>query len=433
MKKICALLMSFALIVTLCSCKKINKDVSDNSSYGEPTYSSEVMGTTSEILESNDSDTQSDIVETESCDDTSSHTLKVPSDSTGGSVQSTVSDNNPIENDSQDEKENNSSVNSENDSIPEEQNVYLTIDETRAPSTDVGSIIWNEYIYYTNPTSEFEDGLFRKKIIGGTEEVVTGQSVTHYRVLDEKVYYVSRATLYSCNADGSGIKKIYDGVTKFEVAGDWIFATGANSGFYVISTDGSMVKCLGVIGQIHGFNRGYCYITIDNRNHFRIDYRSQNFTQQNLKNNTEYTYRGSKHYDFIFNGLTVRYDYVLQSSGSRNWIVSLKNNMASTLFESQMLIPQRRLKDYYVYIPDGPGVRYCDINFVDFNGNTKTFRFDWVDTGRASYQIYEEQDIHGNSLLMKTRIEYANGNDVYTLHLVGTDGAVTEIYSKTAP
>lgn len=461
MKRIFTLVMAIILITTLCSCKKINEDVSDNSSFSKLTYSSEISDITSDTL----SETQeSEVSETKPYDDASNAVSNVTLDNIGSDNQSAVSEDNLNETDSSNEKGNNSGVNYENENIPVKQDVYLTVDTSRAPSTDVGSIISNGYIYYTNPTTEFEDGLFRKKITGGTEETITDQSVTHYRVLDEKVYYVSQGNLYSCNTNGSEIKKIYDGVSSFEVAGKWIFAARIRNTtaigkpvqeLYAISTDGSKEKRIqpdqsneaGSTVTIHGFNRGYCYVTVthtryiagepntismtSNSVRLRIDYRSEDLTQENLKNNTEYTYEGFKRYGFDFMGNMIRYDYVFQRSGGKNWIVSLTNNTANTLFESQMALPQCRLKDYFVYIPEESTTKNCNIVFVDFNGTKKTFNYDWTDYGHNIYQIYHEQDIHGNSLLMQTRTRDANGSDVYTLYIVDSDGAVTEIYSKT--
>lgn len=456
MKKTCALIIVIALIITLCSCKKLN-NYPDNSSYYKSAYNSDFIDVTSQILTSPMPSTDNDKVNSQDSQLTSSENSQEASSIDSSSINESV--------DVSDEKTSSNENSNQETNVLVSNEVFLSVDSSRAPSDDVGSIISDGYIYYTNPTTEFPDGLFRKKISGGPEETITNLSVTDYKVLAGKVYYIHQNNLYSCDTDGNNVKKIYDEVSGFAVAGNWIFAVRHRNStaigkpvqeLYAVSIDGSTQKRIqpdksneaGSTVTIHGFNRGYCYVTVTHTRYIagepntismtsdsvklRIDYRSENLIQENLKNNTEYTYEGSKYYSFDFMGDMIRYDYVLQRWGGKNWIVSLKNNTATTLFESQRTLPQYRLKDYFVYIPEESDAKKCNIVFVDFSGTKKTFSYDWPDYGHNTYQIYYKQDIHGNSLLMQTRTRDANGSDVYTLYIVDSDGTVTEIYSKTS-
>ncbi len=75
MKKLFAIIIVVALIFTLCSCKKNYEDISNSSSYNEPTYNFNTSDITSETQEL-------DISEIESLDDVSSVIESTPKDTT---------------------------------------------------------------------------------------------------------------------------------------------------------------------------------------------------------------------------------------------------------------------------------------------------------------------------------------------------------------
>ncbi len=447
MKKVFAILCVLALALSCCSCKRLNNNnsnFSDAASYID--FSSQETAP-SAIVQNDDNDIPS-------------NNQSIISDNTQSVASSTQTNTSNTDN-SNAQSTNNSIEDSKNKDTSTTQDVYLTADSTRASSDDVGSIISNGYIYYTNPRSDFPDGLFRKQIIGGSEEIVTNLNVTYYKVLNETVYYIHLSNLYSCSPDGSNVKKLYDNISSFEVAGNWIFAIRRLNNtalgeiveeLYMISTDGNITKRIkpdasneaGSTVTIHGFNRGYCYLTVKHLFYvsgeantismsndtmlLRVDYRSKELSQQNLKINTEYTYEDSKHYSFDFSKITIVNDRVIQSRGSEKWAVSLLNNTAATVYESQMALPQQALKDYYVYIPEESTTKKYSVVFTNYNGNKKTYTFNWTKNNMNSCQFYSYQDIYKNSLLLLLQ---NTTTDTYSLQMIDSNGQVVEIYTKS--
>ena len=459
MKKLFAIIIAFALIFTLCSCKTEEELASNNSSYIENVQSSETSNITTE---SEETDVSSKIeTNDETASNISSNTQSTVSNNTSNESE-VVSKNENVSSD--DSKiENNSSDTSGNNNIPTQDGpVYITADTSRAESTDVGSIISKGYIYYTNPTTAFSDGLFRKKIAGGSEETVTNLSVTEYSVLNETVYYIHQFNLYRCNTDGSNVKKLYDNISNFVVAGDWIFAIrslGTNSfthkpiqELYIISTDGSVVKRIqpnksneaGSKVTIYGFNRGYCYLEVEHYYYIsgqpntisfssnsicvRIDYRSKELTQRELKSNTEYTYDNMTHYSFDLNFTVVINDHVIQKIGSKKYAVSLLTNKGVTIYDRTGSASNCSVKDYLVYMPSHSPMNKYEVIFSGYDGDVKTYTFDWSSYGVTHCEMNYNQDRRNSNsilLLMSNR-----NTDEYILQMVDSNGQTTEIYRK---
>lgn len=342
--------------------------------------------------------------------------------------------------------------------------VLLTAETSRAPSTDIGSIVENGYIYYVNPRSNFPSGLFRKKINGGSEETILNESVRDVKVLAGKIYYLTGPNnLYRCDINGKNIITLDDSgkVDSFEVAGNWVFVTRTigksvidriRQELYVISTDGSNIRQIkpdvsndaGSRVVIHGFNRGYCYLTVTyeyfikgsniswtlENLRLRIDYRSADLTQCKLKINANYTYNGKPCYDYAnFGDHSLYYDHILQSAYPEKIMVSLVKNTAVKVEENVVAVGSRRLRDYYVYESEFNSAKDFKLYFVDFNGNEKLITLDLSEDGTFdSYEFYSSQDIHNNQILV-LRSSYKT--DVFELLMVSPDGTITEIYSKT--
>lgn len=443
MKKLFVIMVVVALVFTLCSCKKSN-NITDGS------FNDESSLTTS----GNDTSSTSNISEK-------------TSKKTGNTGRSTVS-NSTTSNDatfepfkSVSKTQNNADSDKINDILASKP-VRFTADISRAPSTDVGSVVSNGYIYYTNMYSYFPSALFRKKISGGDVETVSDLDITQHQVLDETIYYLSESNLYRCDTDGSNAKKLYDNIGKFWVAGKWIFAVRngehtviglPREELYIISTDGSVVKPIkpdvsneaGSTVKMYGFNRGYCYVTV---NHYyylkdrpnptytgkslnlRIDYRSKELTQQKLVLETEYVYEGSKWYDVYFNGTDmIMRDHLVQSSSDKVWLVSLADNTAFTAYTSTCDLDEKLLKDYLVYIPEESTVNNYKVVFVNYNGEKKTCTFDFSDTGATHCELHRYQDVNSNSLLLDLRFNDAT-SEGGAIVMVDSNGKVTEIYKQ---
>lgn len=106
MKKLSAIIISITLVFTLCSCQPAGDDISDTSSYSEPTYNSQIDNTISELVEP---DTSS---ETPSADTSSEVVVSKPED--------TESSNTVIDNSSKEEVKNVSSKEEISEEEPKE-------------------------------------------------------------------------------------------------------------------------------------------------------------------------------------------------------------------------------------------------------------------------------------------------------------------------
>lgn len=437
MKKLFAILVAFVLVLTLCSCKNNNGQVANGNSLGESYLSSE----TSSRFESdgNTSTGTSSGQTTTSSTTTSSSSSSVASSSTGGHSNSSTPQN----------------------------TVIVPVDTTRAPSTDVGSVISNGYIYYTNPNTSFPDGLFRKKISGGVEETVTNLYIGTFRVLNDTVYYTHGTNLYKCDTSGNNVKKLYDNILEFEVAGNWIFAKrylGESSisrpkeELYAISTDGSVVKQIkpnvsndaGSTAEIYGFNRGYCYISVTHYYfvqgasqplthtykdlRLRIDYRSKDLVQQELTAKDNGTYQGLIGRYYVSGDNIIINDHVIFQETSKKIALSVLNNKRTTIYESQIALMDCALKDYLVYVPEEANLLNDKIVFVDYTGAKKTYTLDWSKYGESKSQIYYSfyhyQDMNNNSLLLTLNVRKGTITDYY-LFIMDSNGQLTEIYKRT--
>ena len=185
MKKIFALIIVIALIFTLCSCKKINNDVS-SSIYSESTHRSETSSVTSETEESAPSTTESD-------DTTSNTTTSTPAENTSSEPV--------IDNTSKEEYEN------------------KIVDDTSEESKDTSS---NVIIIDQQPT---------------IVSIPLGKGNHHSNIIDSqgKIAYSGEWIFYSNGAEDGALYKIKeDGTAKqrisadkyckyINVIGDWIF------------------------------------------------------------------------------------------------------------------------------------------------------------------------------------------------------------------
>ena len=454
MKKTFIVMIVITLIFTLCSCKKDDKNIDSGGSPSDSSLSTE-SNTSSKPLESTTSETASDNKSAVEQATTSSSTSSIPKE-----------ENKPKPRPNQ------------NNNTVAEKYAYLTADTSRAPSTDVGSVISNGYIYYTNPRSDFPEGLFRKKISGGEEEILTERPVEGQKVLNETVYFMSydnyQRNLYKCNPDGSNIKKIFDDVDDFEVAGNWIFAIRdisdtllhaqiyhSTDELYAISTDGSVVKRIkpqesnnaGSEVTIFGFNRGYLYVRVhhmyfvegdpytltytSNELHLRIDYRSKDLVQKELKrmDNANYIYDGDKYYDYRFEKGNIVNDHIIQRNNSKAWAVSFLNITATTVREyNESYTTSYPLKDYYVNITSDFWGKTDKIVFVNYDsGEERVFNIDWCEYIGPDSQINHSshhQDVTGNSLLLAFYVSKGTTDDFY-LFMMDPNGQLTEIYKKT--
>ena len=129
MKKLSAIIISITLVFTLCSCQPAGDDISDTSSYSEPTYNSQIDNTISELEEP---DTSS---ETPSADISSEVVISKPKD--------TESSNTVIDNSSKEEVKNVSSKEEISEEEPKESINF-------APSTTVScsnKIFYKDAVY----------------------------------------------------------------------------------------------------------------------------------------------------------------------------------------------------------------------------------------------------------------------------------------------
>jgi len=340
--------------------------------------------------------------------------------------------------------------------------VLLTSDTSRAQSTDIASMIEDGYIYYSNKLSNFPTGLFRKKINGGSEEKIADHWAFNAKILNGKVYYLAaNYNLYSCDTDGQNVKTLDSSgmVSSFDVAGNWVFVTRtigtssisrAREELYIISTDGSQSRQIkpnapndaGSQVVIHGFNRGYCYLTVTNdyytkgstssisfaskRLSLRIDYRSATLTQHDLNASLSYTHNGELHYSYDLGDHSIYYDRILQTFSNEKISVSLIKNTTTPIAKKGAGVI--RLRDYYVYEESNNPTNY-KLCFVDLSGNSNLVTVDLSDNGTFDMcTLDDSQDIHNNQLFV-VRVSYQTY--LTELLMITPNGEITKIYSKT--
>jgi len=334
----------------------------------------------------------------------------------------------------------------------------LTIDFSRSVSNDVGTTIENDYIYYVNPNTGFPAGLFRKKISGGEEETVVNCFVSDYKVLNGKVYYISGGDVYCCDVNGAN-NTIIDGnknAKEIYVAGKWIFVKrnlGTSSigrvreELCAVKIDGSkkiVIKpncdnSAGSLVDIHGFNRGYCYVSVTYEYNIssgwtldiiqrQIDYRSDSLEQKDIIINADYEFEGQKVYWYNYKGNIISYDHILQTVNKKNVMVSIPENKGFEISPDNFSI-SAILKDYCVYTTSAD--RIFSIVFVDFKGNQKNKidLYTYKDEHSYMYTLYHKQDINSNNILIQV---YDITLRVYDLLLVSPDGNIVKIYSKNS-
>ena len=459
MKKTFAIMIVVILIFTLCSCKKNNNNATTDISSSESSFTTS-SDTSSEPLESTASETVSDNKSDVDQTPTSNSTSSIPKE----------------------ESKPNPKPNQNNNTTPVEKYAHFTSDTSRAPGTDIGSTISDGYIYYINPHSGFPDGLFRKKISEGEEETLTERHVEGQKVLNGTVYFMSyddhQKNLYKCDTDGSNMEKIFDNITRFEVAGNWIFAirniydtvqhyqiSRRTDELYAISTDGSVVKRIrpqesnnaGSEVTIYGFSRGYLYVLVNHlyfingdpytltysskELRLRIDYRSKDLVQQEFKSmdNANYTYNGKKQYDYWFEENSIINDHIIQEGGDERWVVSFLNNTATTVYKRVgSYTSSYKLKDYYVNVTHDCYQKKYKIVFINYDsGEKREFNVDWseyVDPDSRMFRDSNIQDVTSNSLLLELHTSKGTAQtNKYYLYMMDLNGQITKIYEKLEP
>lgn len=340
--------------------------------------------------------------------------------------------------------------------------VLLTPDTSRAQSTDIGSMIEDGYIYYSNEFSTLPVGVFRKKISDGSEEKIANHWAFDVKVLNGKVYYLTASfNLYSCDTNGENTKTLDSSgkVSSFDVAGNWVFVTRtigtssisrAREELHVISTDGSQSRQIkpdvlndaGSQVVIHGFNRGYCYLTVTNdyytkgspfsisyaskRLSLRIDYRSADLTQHELSTKLTYTHNGELHYSYDLGDHSIYYDHILQTFSDEKISLSLIKNTTTPIAKKGARVI--RLRDYYAYEESSNPTNY-KLCFVDLNGNSNLVTVDLSDNGTFGMCTLEDsQDIRNNQLFV---VRISLQTYLTELLMITPNGEITKIYSQT--
>lgn len=343
------------------------------------------------------------------------------------------------------------------------KSVSLAVETSRAPSTDVATMVEDGYIYYSISSYHGSTpGVYRKKINGGLQEKILDQSVMDVKVLNGKLYYLSNAQkLYRCDIDGTNVITLDEsgGVISFEVAGNWVFVTRTLPNntivdvsnireLYAISTDGSKTKQIkpnvpnhgGARIEIHGFNRGYCYLTVKHcyvpkgtdylyweSLKLRIDYRSADLTQSVLNNKANFTYNNflSCSYD-EFGDHAIFYDYFCYATPSDRIMISLINNTAVKLSDDRFSTGTR-VRDYYVYKKQTSTSSQFELSFIDFQGNIKNVKLDLSEGGKYNIcELYSSQDVH-NNLIYVTRFNHSTFD--MELIAISPEGDIIKIYS----
>ena len=329
--------------------------------------------------------------------------------------------------------------------------VSLAVDTSRAPSTDVGSQIWNGYIYYLNPAKKEGPELLRRKLSGGEEQIVLGAYACDYdfQVLDGKVYYKHLGDMYRCDADGRNPIKLYDGgdVRSFQVAGKWVFAIcylnepmmTPKTFLYLIKTDGSVVRHAtmpvehNVRAQVNlrGFNRGYAYYslyyeytttfngqlcTTFEKKYFRFDYRSDTLAQQRVTG-----IEPPRDY------CSFSYDRMVYGKKS----MSLIDHTESTILETNTAVHQAPLQDGFVYhLPSATAKilgRESGLYFTDNKGNVRV-RVDYESLVNVTYSDnWLMKSIGADYVLLEN---YNSPENTQSLWMVKSDGTAYPIYHR---
>jgi hypothetical protein len=143
---------------------------------------------------------------------------------------------------------------------------------TREKLNDVGSHVWDGYLYFEPPIS-YSYGFYKKKI-NSNEGVIklADETFSAFDVLDNVIYYSTSNSIYRMDTDGKNIKLLYKSFSLSKVAGLWIFAN-QGSQLYMLRTDGSKVIRLSPNtsydyrseSEVLGFDHGFCYYSAYNQ------------------------------------------------------------------------------------------------------------------------------------------------------------------------
>jgi len=427
MKKFISVILIIAIVFSLTSCKSKN-DI--NSSLGSD-LSSDFNISSNDTLSSDESEVSSVIESSQE--------------------QSTTSDDIPV-----------SSVPAESSKVTQTHKPVvpkkptLDINRSRASSTDIGSTYYDGYYYYRN--QEFMFGPFslcRKKLNGGTEEVVLPDVCpSNFKVKDGKLYYISSG-FFQCNADGSELKKMDLGilVTNFEIADDWIFIfSNIIEGdidkrfqeFYLVKKDGSGLRKIqpketdsrNLKMTYCGFNRGYLYYkfelfdTVESPEpakvfEYRIDYRSSNPQLELLDTNITSPFG----FDIELSHKCISYDTIMQNYNGKTYFMTLDGKKGTVVdMNTTDCLFYHKSKDYLVYQVRNNKLHIFKLVFVDINGKKKETNIPFPQKLSDNFDC--GNDIYYRDTNYSTAVIQDNQFKRIIQYIVGPDGVVTELYNK---